>query len=464
MRDTESDPSKTMNRLWHFMAWPLIAVLIAWWATNQFSRKDTSYPNKPIEVVVPYPAGGGSDTFVRRVIQQGVEEGKLLDVPLVVMNIPGGGGTIGSREVKDSRPDGYRVICHHTSMISSKLSGTVDFGPDDFSKFAQTGKNTMIVMVREDCPYPNLLSLLQAAAATPKTLTFGANVGSAAYFITLQLEKAVPGAKFSIVSADGGADRYNRLIGGHLDAGIFSLSEYLDFRDSDDTPPERNVKALAVIGDERHPAIPDAWTTVEQDLPVTFSNAYYWWAAKDTPQEIQTYLADVLEKTMQTSIAQSEMKRLKIDPTFLKGEAVDQSIQDTVDSFQSVIVKEETNVPDFAKYVQWIVLGLFLVMILCQLKGWEQPEGILAEAEDTPPFTKRPGRAAACFVALVVYVLLLVNTPIPFAIASTVMVVIVGNIMSGWQPQYRLVLFQLALLTGFGTDLIFTKLFTVPLP
>ncbi len=302
-------------------------------------------------------------------------------------------------------------------MISSKLAGTVDFGPDDFAKFAQTGKNTMIVMVREDCPYPDLKALLNAAAENPKSLKFGANIGSAAYFITLQLEKAVPGAKFSIVSADGGADRYNRLIGGHLDAGIFSLSEYLDFRDGDDTPADRNVKALSVLSEERHPAIPDAGTAIEQGFPVTFSNGYYWWAAKDTPPEIQEYLADVLERTMQTEIAQSEMKRLRIDPTFLRGKEVEADIQATVDSFKSVIAEENRVVPDFAKYMQILVLILFVIVIIVSIRERGQPDEDAIDLDsDSPAFTKRKGRAAACFVALLSYVLLLVFTPIPFAI------------------------------------------------
>ncbi|MDF1739726.1 MAG: tripartite tricarboxylate transporter substrate-binding protein [Verrucomicrobiales bacterium] len=454
-----------LTTAWHLVTGIIIAALAIWWTGKHLKGKEKTFPSKPIEVVVPYPAGGGSDTFVRRVIQQGIEEGQLLDVPLAVINIPGGGGTIGSREVKDSRPDGYRILCHHTSMISSKLAGTVAFGPDDFDKFAQTAKNTMIVMVREDCPYPDLLSLLNAAAKDPKTLTFGANVGSAAYFITLQLEKAVPGARFSIVSADGGADRYNRLIGGHLDAGIFSLSEYLDFRDSDDTPADRNVKALAVFEEERHPAIPETKTTIEQKIPVTFSNAYYWWAPKGTPPEIQKYLADVLEKTMATEIAQSEMKRLRIDPTFLRGEAVEKSIETTVKGFQSVVIQEEKNVPNFALYVQLIVLALLLAVLAEAYRNRKNPIPATTEVPgDEIPFTKRPGRAAASFITLVIYVISLVATPIPFAIASILMVFAVGGIMSGWERKYLPVLGQLALLTGFGAEFVFTKVFTIPLP
>ena len=77
MSDSSDSQKKTgLLRAWHIVAWLLVVVLVGWWIAKGFSAQKTTYPNKPIEVVVPYPAGGGSDTFVRRVIQQGIEEGQ----------------------------------------------------------------------------------------------------------------------------------------------------------------------------------------------------------------------------------------------------------------------------------------------------------------------------------------------------------------------------------------------------
>ena len=206
-------------------------------------------------------------------------------------------------------------------------------------------------------------------------------------------------------------------------------------------------------------------TTIEQEIPVLFSNNYYWWSAKGTPPEIQNFLADILEKAMATEIAQSEMKRLRIDPTFLRGEAVEESIQATVEGFQSVVIQEEKNVPNFALYVQFIVLALLIaVLVEAYRQRYDPIPATTSIPGDEIPFTKRPGRAAACFIALVTYVISLVVTPIPFAIASIIMVFVVGGIMSGWERKYLPVLAQLALLTGFGAEFVFTKVFTIPLP
>ena len=170
--------------------------------------------------------------------------------------------------MKDAEPDGYKILCLHNAIITAELSGSVDFGPKDFESIALTGELALVIMVREDAPYADLPALLQAAKDRPKQIRFGANQGAPAYYATLQLENTLPGADFSIVSADGGADRYAKIIGGHLDAGIFSLSEYLDFRSPEGTPPDRNIRAIAIMSPKRNASVPDIPTATEQDVPV----------------------------------------------------------------------------------------------------------------------------------------------------------------------------------------------------
>jgi len=78
----------------------------------------SAYPQRPIKVVVPFSAGGGSDTFVR-ILQRAIDEQQLLEEPLVIVNVPGAGGTIGSRRVKDARPDGYTLLLLHDGILTA---------------------------------------------------------------------------------------------------------------------------------------------------------------------------------------------------------------------------------------------------------------------------------------------------------------------------------------------------------
>lgn len=449
------------------ISWVVIFLLGAWWVDIQISADDSlPYPSRSIEVVVPYPAGGGSDTFVRT-LQKGFVEDNLLSQPLAVINIAGGGGTIGSRDVKDATPDGYRILCHHNAIITAKLSETVDYGPEAFEPIALTGTNSMVVIVREDAPYATLRDLLEAAKAAPKQLTFGANQGAPAYFTTLQLEKSVPDAQFSIVSADGGADRYAKIIGGHLTAGIFSLAEFLDLRSGEGTPSDRNIRAIVVLGSERHEAIPDVPTALEQDIPVTLSNSNYWWAPKGTPKEVIAVLAGALEKAMQQDTVRDELKRLRIDLDFSQGKAFAETFEDTAVAFEAAVAKRENKIPDFAKWVGWILVVLFLAILAEAWFGRRSQEpvdtaaGIPVPRED---FVRRPMTAVACLGTLAVYVYALGQHWLPFAVATILMVFIIGALMTKWQRQHWLTLLQLALLTGLGTTYIFTEVFTTTLP
>ncbi len=444
--------------IWNAGSWLVIAALIGWWLVRAISnvRGGDDFPNRPITIVVPYAVGGGSDTFVRK-LQIGIVEDDLLPQPLVVRNQPGGSGTIGSRAVKNARPDGYTLLCHHNAIIATKLSGVVGYGPEAFEPIALTGELTMVVLVREDSPFagPNGLdAMLREAARRPREITFGANKGSPAYLTTLQLEKQVPGAEFSIVSADGGADRNTKILGGHLDAGIFSLSEYLDFRRPDDTPASRNIRAVAVLSPERHESIPDVPTSVEQGIPVLLSNANYWWAPKGTPRPVVNYLADVLEQAMRNEMVREELQRLRVDLTYMRGEPFLARLAETIARFEAVVAAKETRLPNFPLWT-----GI-LVAVLLGFVLMERESRVSAAKTWTP----RPKLAAACFLGLTGYVALLWLGWLPFAILSSAMVFAVGGLISGWRAKFRLNLAKLALLTGFGAEFVFTKVFAVTLP
>jgi tripartite-type tricarboxylate transporter receptor subunit TctC len=351
--------------VWHAAATCTILALAVWWIT-QLSTNQTSndYPNRPIHIVVPYAAGGGSDTFVR-IVQQGIDEDGLLGQPLVIINQAGGIGTIGSREVKNSQPDGYKILCHHNAIITAQLTETVAYGPEAFEPIALTGEMSMVIVVRADAQLQNIKDLLEQAKAAPKTIRFGANKGAPAYFTTLQLEKTWPGAEFSIVSSGGGADRYSKVLGGHLEAGIFSLSEFLDFRAVAGTPPDQDIRAIALLSPTRHESVPDVPTTVEMGIPVVLNNANYWWAPLGTPQPIIDQLASVLDQAMQNQTVRSELKRLRMDPTFDRGDSFKARLDETVRQFEEVVAQKQSALPNFTLYTS-IIVGMLLVWMLVE--------------------------------------------------------------------------------------------------
>ncbi|MCH1495041.1 MAG: tripartite tricarboxylate transporter substrate binding protein [Rubripirellula sp.] len=465
----QSESSRGWMMTVRLASWLIISCLLFWWLGSQWKERsgDSVYPDRPIQIVVPYAAGGGSDTFVR-IIQQGLIDAGEFDQPMVIINQPGGIGTIGSREVKNAEPDGYKILCHHNAIITAKLAETVDYGPEAFEPIALTGEMSMVILVRADSEILDLAQLLSLASENPESVRFAANKGAPAYYAALQLEKAKPGAKFTIVSSGGGADRYTKILGGHLDAGIFSLSEYLDFVAPNGTPPDRDVRAIAVLSSERHESIPSVPASAEMGIPVVLRNANYWWAPKDTSAEVIQRLAEALRRAMDQPSVQGELSRLRLDPTFAVGDGLRKKLSETLRGFEEVAESRNMDLPRFDLYLAGLTLLLLGVVTVQGLssrikcRDLSLEEGVAKQAGDD--VTSHGLLAISCFSLVVTHVLAFQSGWVPLALVIFSMVLSTGLLMSRVVRVSRLALLELSLLTGLGTQYLFTEVLMVALP
>lgn len=305
---------------------------------TQITSAEEPYPNQPIQLIVPFGPGGGSDTFAR-IIKSAIDEQGLLPQPLVIINVGGAGGSIGSRRAKDETPDGYTVLLLHDAIITAKLNETVEYGPEAFVAVAGTGQTDMVIAVHQDSPYNTLNDLFNAAAKTPDTITFAANLGAPSHYVGLLLEQRHGSAKFRYAQSGGGAERFASIKGKHVVTTAFSLEEYLRFQ------PD-GIKALAYLGDERHHEVQDIPTAKEQGVNVSFSNMQYWWMPQGTPPEHAEYLASVLEKAMLSEPVQTKLKSMKIDPVFLTGSELQAHLVETELSLVNVNSDTESPLPN----------------------------------------------------------------------------------------------------------------------
>lgn len=432
----------------------MIVALLGWRLSDQFGQKQRdSFPNQPIQIVVPYQAGGGSDTFAR-IIEQSLSKNKKLGVPIAIINRPGGSATIGSRYVKDSRPDGYRILCHHEGIIATKLSGTVTFGPEAFEPVAQTASKILLMIVRADSEYQSLTDLLEAAQREPNTIRMGANQGSPAWFICKQMLIEYPGAEFNFVPADG-SKRNQFLLNDKLDAGIFSLDEYMANRSSPETPPDQNILAIGNFSESRHPDVADVATSIEQGLKTHAENSYYFWAPKDTPDEVIDTLAAAFEDAITDPVVVKGLQRLSIPTSFRKGTELKQHLSKRVEAFEKIAVKVDAELPDFASWLIGVVVLLGTVVVVGQLRSPHENG-----SSDVVRFNRT---GMLCLLLLGGYVLLL-QFSVPYAIATAAVIFLMGGTIAHWRPERLVSIGQIALLVALSTDLIFTKLFSVPLP
>jgi len=431
----------------------LICLLLFWRLSSLTGNGISAYPNHPIQVVVPFAAGGGTDTFAR-IIQKSIGDQGILPQPVVIINQPGGGATIGSRFVLGSRPDGYRILCHHDALLTSQLSGTVNFGPDDFAPIAQTGNLTTLVVVREDSVLQNLTDLLEEATANPKSLRFGADVGSPAYFNAKVIERSKPGAEINYISSGGGQKRFTQLLGGHLDAAIFSIGEYTAYRASDGTPPDQNIKAIAVLDGSRTSILPNVETAIEQGIPIYSGNAYYFWAPKETPQAVIDQLADVLQRTMADPEVITGLEQQSVGLDFRKGKELAEYLDHKMKELGNFKTVASPDLPHFPTWVIAIVAGFGIIVIIGKFRN---PD----EKNEEP--SKGVSIAMVAAGIMIGYIMGL-QFGLPYGLVTAPALFLLGATLSEWQRSRMVSIAQMALLFALGSEYIFTTVFSVSLP
>jgi hypothetical protein len=144
----------------------------------------------------------------------------------------------------------------------------------------------------------------------------------------------------------------------------------------------------------------------------------------------------------------------------LQGEPLNETLNSTIKRFEATADVKESVVPRFTSYVLLIVAVLFVWVLVTPVSETDS-DGQLDQAK---PFEKQPTTAIASLAVLVVYVAVLGQGWLPFAIATALMVFVVANLLTRWNAGHIITIVQVALLTGLGTQFVFTEIFTTVLP
>mgnify|MGYP000045958012 CR=1 FL=1 len=184
------------------------------------------YPTKPVKLIVPWGAGGGTDALMRVIAHFAT---KYLGQPMVVVNVPGVGGTLGARQGKDAKADGYTLTATHESVISSRIVGVSDFDYSDFIPIANLTLTPAMVAAQPEAPWNDMKDMIAAAKKNPGTIKFGATLGSTNHFFPLDIANQA-GIEFKIVGYEGTAKRQAALLGGFIDLGESSYQGVDDER------------------------------------------------------------------------------------------------------------------------------------------------------------------------------------------------------------------------------------------
>ncbi|MEZ5592633.1 MAG: tripartite tricarboxylate transporter substrate binding protein [Gammaproteobacteria bacterium] len=305
----------------------VLAVVTLAFGLQNLARAE--WPEKPVKIIVPFKAGGTSDQ-VARAFQAAIQENDILPQPTTIINV-GGHYSIGARQVMEADPDGYTFLVLHVALMGGEAGGMFDFGYRDFAPVAATGQFCVLPMVRKDSGINSVDELLTKAKAEPDTLLFGANLGAINHMAGLMLQNTELGAKFRFVQIGGGTANYTALTGAQTHVTVLSGAEVINFTrlpDGSDNP-EAQIKPLAYTGAERNPRLPEMPTMKELGRDMEFCIDSWWFAPKDTPAEAIQGMAAALEKASASDRITEFYDIQAFAPTFLQGEALKKSLDDT---------------------------------------------------------------------------------------------------------------------------------------
>ena len=291
-----------------------VAVMGACSETVEGTEKDSggkdksSYPTKPIEIVVPAGAGGDTDLNTRTMAKYLEKE---LGTTMIITNVNGAGGTTGTKKVLDSKPDGYTVLSYHNSTLISKILGLVDY---TYSDFEVAGMGVMdkgnAFIINNKSEFKNLDDLIVFAKENPEKVTVATEVGSFTHLQLLAFEAAT-GTKFNIVDVGGASDKITALLGGRIDIIPTQLGLVNSYIESGD------FRALGIMSEERLKAAPDVPTFKEQGVDIVMDKFFFWGFPKGTPEEIVDTFTKALEKVVANEEYQKEMEGFMVEPVYL---------------------------------------------------------------------------------------------------------------------------------------------------
>jgi len=252
------------------------------------------YPERSIEIIVPFGVGGGSDTAARAVAE-GLKP--LLKVPLVITNMPGGGATKGMLYVAQQPAEGYEVLAITTShLIDAVKPKTRANILKDFDPIMRIQWDTSAVTISGDSKFKTLADLVEYGKKNPKMLKFaGTSPGGWSEIQTVAFFKGV-GVDVTFVPFDSGAEIKAAILGGHIHGAVEELAETLPLIEAG------KLRSVAVIMEKRHPALPNVPCTAELGINYTHGLMRAWGVKKGTPPDRIQYLHDVIKKALDVPV------------------------------------------------------------------------------------------------------------------------------------------------------------------
>ena len=312
----------------HTIASPVFAALLASSAAPASAQQ---WPERQIFLIVPFPAGGGTDAFARPLAAQ---LDRQLNVRILIENRGGAGGTLGASVAARAEPDGYTFLVgatHHAIAPSFYTNLSYDIRKDLIPVLMISRPPNVVVVNPQKVAAQSLKELIDLAKAEPDKLTYGSVGNGTTQHVAAELFKVLTQTQIAHVPYRGAGPMMQDLVGGHVHMSIDGLGS--------SAPVIRagQIRALAVAAKTRVSTLPDVPTAAEAGLPgFEFATWYGLWAPRGTPATIIARMTSEVEAALKAPEIVQAWERNGSDVPALSGEEFGRFVSDEVKRWADV--------------------------------------------------------------------------------------------------------------------------------
>lgn len=267
-----------------------------------------SYPEQPIQMVVPYAAGGNTDLVARALATYA---DKYLDQPISVINVPGGGAVIGMTEVYNAKADGYKIAMATNGPLTLKTHTDASYSYDDFVPIIQVTEIPIALAVAKQAPYDTFEEWLQWVKNNPEKFQYGTPGAGLTQHITMEAIQKELDIKNIHVPYTSGAEAITATVGGHTDGVFTQLSEILPYTKNGE------LKLLFISSKDRNASVPDVPTLAELGVDIVTGAWTGVVAPKGTPEEVISILHDAFKNVLEDEGFIEQLHNLGADVAYL---------------------------------------------------------------------------------------------------------------------------------------------------
>ena len=308
--------------------WWLVVAAVLGAAISAHAQSPSSYPDRPIRLVVAFPPGGATDTLARQITQ---ELGEALGQSVVIENKPGGGGYIAWNYVASSDPDGYTLLMAENALgISQALykKTTPSFDPvKHYDAIASVATSPLVLAVANNVKANSVAELIAYSRTLPQKMNYAsAGIGSVSH-LTFEVIKAATGMEAVHVPYKGGGPAMNDVIAGHVAINMASIQVAKGLVETG------KIKGLAVTSSERSPVLPNVPTLKEAGVKTADVDLRFWFgifAPIGLPDVVKAKLDKAVSATLSHRHVRERLANLDIEPAYAPGKVLKTKLENEI--------------------------------------------------------------------------------------------------------------------------------------